>query len=81
MKTQELEHDEVRAKVRETYGKAANNDAGCGCAPRPQAAPVWSILFDGEIPGAWSKYATVWRVVPAMPARDYLNPQSLFFFW
>lgn len=33
MKTQELEHDEVRTKVRETYGKVAGNDAGCGCAP------------------------------------------------
>lgn len=33
MKTQELEHDEVRTKVRETYGKVAGGDASCGCAP------------------------------------------------
>lgn len=33
MKTLELEHDEVRTKVREQYGKAARNDGGCGCAP------------------------------------------------
>ena len=33
MKTQELEHDELRTKVREQYGKVAGNDAGCGCAP------------------------------------------------
>lgn len=33
MKTLELEHDEVRTKVRETYGKVAGDDAGCGCAP------------------------------------------------
>lgn len=33
MKTQELEHDEVRTKVREQYGKVVGNDAGCGCAP------------------------------------------------
>ena len=32
MKTLELEHDEVRTKVRETYGKVAGDDAGCGCA-------------------------------------------------
>lgn len=46
MKTQELEHDEVRTKVRETYGKVAVKDAGCGCAPTccgrsaEDAAPV-----------------------------------------
>ena len=33
MKTQELEHDEVRTMVREQYGKVATQDAGCGCAP------------------------------------------------
>jgi arsenite methyltransferase len=45
MKAQALEHDEVRTKVREQYGKVANNEAGCGCAPvccgttRADAAP------------------------------------------
>jgi arsenite methyltransferase len=44
MKTLELEHDEVRTKVRETYGKVASDDAGCGCAPTccgkvPDAGP------------------------------------------
>lgn len=33
MKTQSLEHDEVRTKVREQYSKVATNDTGCGCAP------------------------------------------------
>ena len=32
MKTQELEHDEVKSNVRERYGKIAT-DRGCGCAP------------------------------------------------
>ena len=41
----------------------------------------WSVRFDDELPGPWSKYATVWRVVPEMPSRDYLNPDSSFFFW
>jgi ribosomal protein S12 methylthiotransferase accessory factor YcaO len=40
----------------------------------------WSVLFDGEIPGPWSQYATVWRVVPAMPA-DYANEGYQFFAW
>lgn len=33
MKTKELENDEIRSTVRQVYGKAASEDAGCGCAP------------------------------------------------
>ena len=33
MKTQELEHDEVKSTVRERYGKIASTNIGCGCAP------------------------------------------------
>jgi SAM-dependent methyltransferase len=33
MKTQEMEHDEVKATVRERYGKIATSNSGCGCAP------------------------------------------------
>jgi arsenite methyltransferase len=33
MKTQELDHDEVKTTVRERYGKVAVSDGGCGCAP------------------------------------------------
>jgi SAM-dependent methyltransferase len=33
MKTQELEHDEVKTTVRERYGRIATSDGGCGCAP------------------------------------------------
>jgi SAM-dependent methyltransferase len=33
MKTNELEHDEVKATVRERYGKIATTNRGCGCAP------------------------------------------------
>ncbi|MBI5767569.1 MAG: hypothetical protein HZA93_07220 [Verrucomicrobia bacterium] len=48
---------------------------------KPCRETRWSIRFDGELPGPWSRYATVWRVVADMPTRDYLNPQSQFFFW
>jgi hypothetical protein len=48
---------------------------------KPHREAAWSVKFDGEIPGAWSKYATVWRVLPDMPSRDYLDPKNLFFFW
>jgi hypothetical protein len=48
---------------------------------KPHREAAWSVLFDGELPGPWSKYATVWRVVPAMPSREYLDPKSSCFFW
>lgn len=36
---------------------------------------------DREIPGPWSKYATVWRTLYPMPTREYLDSRSNFFFW
>ena len=48
---------------------------------KPHREAVWSVKFDGELPGPWSKYATVWRVVADMPSREYLDPKSSFFFW
>ena len=48
---------------------------------KPRREAAWSVKFDGEIPGDWSKYATVWRVLPDMPSRDYLDPKNPFFFW
>jgi ribosomal protein S12 methylthiotransferase accessory factor YcaO len=48
---------------------------------KPHRETEWSVKFDGEIAGAWSKYATVWRVVPEMPSREYLDPKNPFFFW
>lgn len=48
---------------------------------RPRREAEWAVKFDGEVPGPWSKYATVWRVLPAMPSREYLDPKSSFFFW
>lgn len=48
---------------------------------KPHREATWSVKFDGELPGPWSKYATVWRVVTDMPSREYLDPKSSFFFW
>lgn len=48
---------------------------------RPLHESKWSVHFDGELPGPWSRYATVWRVVADMPSRDYLDPKCSFFFW
>ncbi len=44
-------------------------------------APEWKVLFDGEIPGPWSKYATVWRQVVEMPTYAFLDAKEDFFLW
>lgn len=46
-----------------------------------KSAPKWDPVFDGEIPGPWSKYATVWRCAVKMPTLDFLDPRLNFFFW
>jgi hypothetical protein len=38
-------------------------------------------FFDGEIPGPWARWATVWRCCVHMPTADYLDPDTSFFFW
>lgn len=48
---------------------------------KPYRPAQWSVQFDGELPGPWSKFATVWRVMPEMPSRDYLDPRCSCFFW
>lgn len=44
-------------------------------------APDWRPVFNGEIPGPWSRWATVWRCAVAMPTEAYLDPTEDFFFW
>ncbi|MFT3780729.1 MAG: hypothetical protein QM790_01855 [Nibricoccus sp.] len=44
-------------------------------------SPSWTPLFDGEIRGPWSRYATVWRTALKMPTLDFLNPKLNFFYW
>ena len=46
---------------------------------KPRSA--WRTLFDGEIPGPWSRWATVWRHCVEMPTYDFLNRRQNFFFW
>ena len=38
-------------------------------------------LYDGEIPGPWARWATVWRCCVQMPTAEYLDPETDFFFW
>jgi hypothetical protein len=46
-----------------------------------RAAPRWRVVYDGEIVGPWSKYATVWRTCVEPATTDFLNPGKMFFFW
>lgn len=47
------------------------------CPPKQKP----NVIFDGKIPGPWSKYATVWRVVFEPPTRDHLIDTHDYFFW
>ena len=44
-------------------------------APKPQ------LVFDGPIPGPWSRYADVWRTVYEPPSDRFLGREENYFFW
>jgi hypothetical protein len=44
-------------------------------------APLWRTIYDGEVPGPWSRWATVWRHCVEMPTHDFLKKDCNFFFW
>lgn len=44
-------------------------------------APEWRVAFNGELPGPWSRWATVWRCAAPMPTDAHLDPAAEFFFW
>jgi hypothetical protein len=46
---------------------------------RPRQAP--KLVFDGAIPGPWTRYADVWRVVFAPPSDRFLGIDENYFFW
>lgn len=52
-------------------------------AGRAVAAPAVNpaVAFDGEIPGPWSEYATVWRVVLRPVTTGFLANTERYFFW
>jgi hypothetical protein len=43
--------------------------------------PKWKTVYNGEIPGPWSKWAKVWRHCVEMPTYDFLDREQNFFFW
>ncbi|RXK54648.1 hypothetical protein ESB00_01760 [Oleiharenicola lentus] len=46
---------------------------------KPAARP--KLVFDGAVPGPWSRYADVWRVVFAPPSDRFLGDEENYFFW
>lgn len=49
---------------------------------KPEKNPTpWVTLFDGEIPGPWSRWTKVWRHAVAMPTYNFLDQSNNFFFW
>ena len=46
---------------------------------RPSAHP--KLVFDGHVPGPWSQYADVWRVVYEPPSDRFLGFEENYFLW
>ena len=49
-------------------------------APR-KPAPRPRLVFDGAVPGPWSRYADVWRVVYEPPSDRFLGAEENYFLW
>lgn len=49
-------------------------------APR-RPAPRLRLVFDGPVPGPWTRYADVWRVVYEPPSDRFLGPEENYFLW
>jgi len=46
---------------------------------KPLAEP--RLVFDGPVPGPWSRYADVWRVVYTPPSDRFLGTEENYFLW
>jgi hypothetical protein len=46
---------------------------------KPLAEP--RLVFDGPVPGPWTRYADVWRVVYAPPSDRFLGVDENYFMW
>ncbi len=46
-----------------------------------KAAPKPRLMFDGPIPGPWTRYADVWRTVYEPPSDRFLGLEENYFLW
>ncbi|HEY8995792.1 MAG TPA: hypothetical protein VIM71_14095 [Lacunisphaera sp.] len=49
-------------------------------APRQTSARP-QLVYDGPVPGPWTRYADVWRVVYAPPSDRFLGSEENYFLW
>ncbi len=68
-------HFSTPAGFSEFWERAESSKAFSSVAPEP------AILFDGEIFGPWSRYATVWRVLLKHGTGRFLEDNYRYFFW
>ena len=50
-----------------------------GAAPARPLAP--QVLVDREVPGPWTRFSSLWRVLFAPPSGDFLQRRDDCFFW
>jgi ribosomal protein S12 methylthiotransferase accessory factor YcaO len=48
---------------------------------RTKATPTPRLAYDGPVPGPWSQYADVWRVVYTPPSERFLSMDENYFMW
>ena len=49
---------------------------------QPTKAPAEpQLVYDGPVPGPWSTYADVWRVVFVPPSMRFLGMEENYFLW
>ncbi len=48
---------------------------------QPTRTATPKLVFDGPVPGPWSRYADVWRVVYEPPSRRFLGMEENYFLW
>lgn len=51
----------------------------CAAPVRARVRP--KLVYDGPVPGPWSRYASVWRVVYEPPSERFLQAEENYFLW
>lgn len=59
-------------------GHALFLERACSAPTQPRVKP--RLVYDGPVPGPWSGYASVWRVVYEPPNRRFLSTDENYFY-
>lgn len=60
---------------RDLFDECVRRSASVTTSAQPQ------LLFDGLVPGPWSRYASVWRVLFAPPSERFRSNDRTYFLW